>query len=74
MSKHYYHSLGAAIYIAIAPIRKMDRESPGLFTSSTIDWQRARSPVSLIAHHKITALLTPLLHARWVMLNEAIPV
>ncbi|MDZ8087610.1 MAG: hypothetical protein RMY16_18895 [Nostoc sp. DedQUE12b] len=72
MSKHYYHSLGTAIYIA--PIRKMDRESAGLFTSTTIDWQIKRSPVSLIAHHKITALLTPVPHARWVMLNEAIPV
>ncbi|WP_322713990.1 hypothetical protein [Nostoc sp. ChiSLP03a] len=49
-------------------------KSAGLFTSTTIDWQIKRSPVSLIAHHKITALLTPLPHARWVMLNEAIPV
>ncbi|MDZ7969388.1 MAG: hypothetical protein RM368_31335 [Nostoc sp. DedSLP03] len=49
-------------------------ESAGLFTFTTIDWQIKRSPVSLIAHHKITALLTPHLHARWVMLNEAIPV
>ncbi|MDZ7954618.1 hypothetical protein [Nostoc sp. DedQUE09] len=72
MSKHYYHSLGAAIYIA--PIRKIDRESAGLFTSTTIDWQIKRSPASLIAHQKITALLTPVPHARWVMLNEAIPV
>ncbi|MEH2172054.1 hypothetical protein [Nostoc sp.] len=68
MSKHYYHSSGAAIYIA--PIGKIDRESAGLFTSTTIDWQIKRSPVSLIAHHKITALLTPFPHARWVMLNR----
>ncbi|WP_414512035.1 hypothetical protein [Nostoc sp. PCC 9305] len=49
-------------------------ESAGLFTSTTIDWQIKRSPVSLIAHHKITALLTPLPYARWVMLNGAISV
>ncbi|WP_190241010.1 hypothetical protein [Nostoc sp. 'Peltigera membranacea cyanobiont' 210A] len=39
-----------------------------------IDWQIKRSPVSLIAHHKITALLAPLPHAKWVMLNGAISV
>ncbi|MEH2083501.1 MAG: hypothetical protein V7K89_27035 [Nostoc sp.] len=48
-------------------------ESAKLFTSTTINWQIKRSPVCLIAHHKITPLLT-LLHGRGVMLNEAIPI
>ncbi|MFN6481832.1 MULTISPECIES: hypothetical protein [unclassified Nostoc] len=52
----------------------MGRESARLFTSTSIDWQRARSPLYLIPHHQITALLTPLPHARGVMLDEAIPV
>ncbi|MEH2042567.1 hypothetical protein [Nostoc sp.] len=47
-------------------------ESAELFTSTTIDWQIKRSLAYLIAHHKITALLTPLPHGRWVMVNEAI--
>ncbi|MEH2239721.1 hypothetical protein [Nostoc sp.] len=38
------------------------------------DWQRARSLVCLIAHHKITALLTPLPDGRGVMLKVAITV
>ncbi|MEH2423276.1 MAG: hypothetical protein V7K48_20895 [Nostoc sp.] len=38
--------------------------SAGLFTSTSIDWQIKRSPVCLIAHHRITALLTPLPHGR----------
>ncbi|WP_334838003.1 hypothetical protein [Nostoc sp.] len=49
-------------------------ESAGLFTSTTFDWQIKRSPAYIIAHHKITALLTPLPHAKWVMLNGAISV
>ncbi|MEH2026237.1 hypothetical protein [Nostoc sp.] len=53
---------------------KLVGESTGLFSSTSIDWQRARSPVYLIAHDQITALLTPLPHPRWVMVNEAIPV
>ncbi|MEH2118180.1 hypothetical protein [Nostoc sp.] len=48
--------------------------STGLFTSTStsIDWQIKRSPVCLIAHHKITALLTPLPHGRGMMVNVAI--
>ncbi|MEH1891367.1 MAG: hypothetical protein V7K92_18580 [Nostoc sp.] len=62
-----------AIFIAlIREIGDGEVGSTGLFTSTSIDWQRARSPVCLIAHHKITALLTPLPHGRRMMLNVAI--
>ena len=53
---------------------KLVGKSAELFTSTTIDWQIKRSPADLIPHHKITALLTPLLHARWVMVNQAISI
>ncbi|MEH1928048.1 MAG: hypothetical protein V7K14_30460 [Nostoc sp.] len=72
MSKHYYHSLG------VGDRHPPDQEnwewrSREVFTSTSIDWQIGRSPVCLIAHHKITPLLTPL-HGRGVMLNQAIPI
>ncbi|MGF1936493.1 MAG: hypothetical protein RM347_019240 [Nostoc sp. ChiQUE02] len=73
MSKHYYHFLGAGDFHCPHQ-RNRGWESAGLFTSTSIDWQIKRSPVCLFAHHKITALLTPLPHGRGVMPNEAIPV
>ncbi|MEH1944094.1 MAG: hypothetical protein V7L01_28300 [Nostoc sp.] len=68
MRKDYYYSLGS---LGASDFHRLGQrncrwESTGL--------QIKRSPVCLIAHHKITALLTPLLHGRGVMLNEAIPV
>ncbi|MBN4006085.1 hypothetical protein [Nostoc sp. LPT] len=53
-------------------LEKWVGESAGLFTFTTIDWQIKRSPVCLIAYHKITPLLTPLPHGRGMMLNVAI--
>ncbi|MEH1998814.1 MAG: hypothetical protein V7L00_08705 [Nostoc sp.] len=49
ISKHYYHSLGAGDF------HRPDQGnwgwgSRGLFTSTSIDWQRARSPVCVIVH------------------------
>ncbi len=71
MSKHYYHSLGAGDFHR-PDQRNWGWRSTELFTSTSIAWQRARSPVCLIAHHKITALLTPLPHGSRMMLNVAI--
>ncbi|MHC5727815.1 MAG: hypothetical protein ACYTXY_27540 [Nostoc sp.] len=73
MSKDYYHSLGAGDF------HPPDQENWGwgsreVFTSTSIDWQIGRSPLCLIAHHKITPLLTPLPDGRGVMLKVAIPI
>ncbi|MHC0061992.1 hypothetical protein ACWATR_03570 [Nostoc sp. UIC 10890] len=73
MSKHYYHSLGAGDFHCPHQ-RNWGWRSAELLTSTSIDLQIKRSPVCLIAHHKITALLTPLPHGRGVTPNEAIPV
>ncbi|MHC5614785.1 MAG: hypothetical protein ACYTXA_28330 [Nostoc sp.] len=73
MSKDYYHSLGAGDF------HPPDQENWGweireVFTSTSIDWQIGRSPMCLIAHDKITPLLTLLPDARGMMLKEAIPI
>ncbi|MEH1934780.1 MAG: hypothetical protein V7L14_14030 [Nostoc sp.] len=69
MSKHYYLYFRRRRFSSPWS-EKWVGESTGLFTSTSIDWQRARSPVCLIAHHKITALAD----GRGETLNKGIPV